>query len=68
MLPSTRTRYCASWKRILGFLWRTQLWYPDQDPLPPYELTPDQADALDDLFDLGGQLRADAATGQPPPP
>ena len=67
MLPSTRTRYYASWKRILGFVWRTQLWDPDRDPLPPYELTPDQADALDDLFDLGGRLRADAATGQPPP-
>ncbi|RFU74033.1 hypothetical protein TARUN_8212, partial [Trichoderma arundinaceum] len=45
--PQTKARYLNVWKRIVGYLFRTQTWY--EEDCAAYELSPLQAEAYMDL-------------------
>ncbi|PON20011.1 hypothetical protein TGAM01_v211118 [Trichoderma gamsii] len=45
--PQTKARYLNVWKRIVGYLFRTQTWY--EDDCGAYELSPPQEEAYNDL-------------------
>jgi hypothetical protein len=47
MQLQTRAKYSNVWKRIVGYLFRTQTWY--EEDCPVYLLTPDQEEAYRDL-------------------
>ena len=51
MEPNTVAKYSRIWKRILGYLWKTQMW-PETVHRPPYELTEAQGDRFDELDDF----------------
>ncbi|KAL7903777.1 hypothetical protein GGI35DRAFT_291841 [Trichoderma velutinum] len=45
--PHTKARYLNVWKRVVGYLFRTQTWY--EDDCGAYELSPPQEEAYNDL-------------------
>ena len=51
MEPNTVAKYSRVWRRMLGYLWKTQIW-PETVHRPPYELTDAQGDRFDELDDF----------------